>query len=167
MSPAISYLDEESYPFPVWSFLYAIVLGVACVASVAATWTLRKYSKLVSSCVCSAMLHFFIWKSIYTLFRIAVVSAVIHQYLCKTSTWFILDEDHDVGGFRFIGREVGTGSSPGLCEPPYYVKICLFIGDASLISGAYWMLILVVELLRLVVRRLRCWCPKGSTYAGR
>ncbi|ETV64037.1 hypothetical protein H257_19021 [Aphanomyces astaci] len=150
MSPAISYLDEESYPFPVWSFLYAIVLGVACVASVAATWTLRKYSKLVSSCVCSAMLHFFIWKSIYTLFRIAVVSAVIHQYLCKTSTWFILDEDHDVGGFRFIGREVGTGSSPGLCEPPYYVKICLFIGDASLISGAYWMLILVVELLRLV-----------------
>ncbi|RHY03111.1 hypothetical protein DYB25_011234, partial [Aphanomyces astaci] len=150
MSPAISYLDEESYPFPVWGLLYAVVLGVACVASVAATWTLRKHSKLVSSCVCSAMLHFFIWKSIYTLFRIAVVSAVIHQYICKTSTWFILDEDHDVGGFRFIGREVGTGSSSGLCEPPYYVKICLFIGDASLISGAYWMLILVVELLRLV-----------------
>ncbi|RHY19501.1 hypothetical protein DYB36_010632 [Aphanomyces astaci] len=150
MSPAISYLNEESYPFPVWGLLYAVVLGVACVASVAATWTLRKHSKLVSSCVCSAMLHFFIWKSIYTLFRIAVVSAVIHEYLCKTSTWFILDEDHDVGGFRFIGREVGTGSSSGLCEPPYYVKICLFIGDASLISGAYWMLILVVELLRLV-----------------
>ncbi|RLO05092.1 hypothetical protein DYB28_002241 [Aphanomyces astaci] len=163
MSPAISYLNEESYPFPVWGLLYAVVLGVACVASVAATWTLRKHSKLVSSCVCSAMLHFFIWKSIYTLFRIAVVSAVIHEYLCKTSTWFILDEDHDVGGFRFIGREVGTGSSSGLCEPPYYVKICLFIGDASLISGAYWMLILVVELLRLVVRRLR-FCFYASRF---
>ncbi|ETV81690.1 hypothetical protein H257_05299 [Aphanomyces astaci] len=141
--------DDPSYAFPAWTLLYVVVMALSLAASFTAALALHKYSKLVSSCICYAMLHFFTWKSIYSLFRITVLAVLMEQFNHKSSTWFILDRDHDIGGFRLVGHE-NADHLGDVGPPPFYVKMALFIGDISLLSGSFWMFVLVAELLRLV-----------------
>ncbi|RHY98528.1 hypothetical protein DYB26_002068 [Aphanomyces astaci] len=143
--------QHVAYGFPKYSVLYTIFMLIALLASTTAAWTLYKYTKLVSSCVCYAMLSFFMWKLVYTFLRIVTLASMIHEFLQESSTWMSLDVNHDVGGFRFIGHEADIAEKK-LDPPPYFVMIPLFIGDTALFSAGYWMLVLVVELLRLVVR---------------
>ncbi|RHY34845.1 hypothetical protein DYB32_000639 [Aphanomyces invadans] len=140
---------EGTYGFPMYCVAYATFMLLAFVASATASWTLFKYTKLVSSCVCYAMLNFFAWEAVCTFFRMITLASMIHEFLLNTSAWMTLDENHDVGGFRLIGHEVDVETKQ-LQSPPYHIKIPLFIGDTALISGAFWMLVLVIELLRLV-----------------
>ncbi|CAK4234833.1 unnamed protein product [Aphanomyces euteiches] len=140
----------SDYGFPKWVCVYAVVLGISLLASSVASWTLYKYTKVVTSCVCYAMLSFFVWKSIYSLFRVIVLVFAMRQYQLRHSNWLTLDENHDVGGFRVIGYP--DPLHPGQKQPPYYVKVPLYIGDTTMLSGAFWMLVLVIELLRLARR---------------
>ncbi|RLO08806.1 hypothetical protein DYB28_012411, partial [Aphanomyces astaci] len=137
--------DDPSYAFPAWTLLYVVVMALSLAASFTAALALHKYSKLVSSCICYAMLHFFTWKSIYSLFRITVLAVLMEQFNHKESTWFILDRDHDIGGFRLVGHE-NADHLGDVGPPPFYVKMALFIGDISLLSGSFWMFVLVAEL---------------------
>ncbi|RHZ29731.1 hypothetical protein DYB31_013659 [Aphanomyces astaci] len=145
--------SSPTYDFPGWTLLYVVVMALSLAASFTAALALHKYSKLVSSCICYAMLHFFTWKSIYSLFRITVLAVLMEQFNHKESTWFILDRDHDIGGFRLVGHE-NADHLGDVGPPPFYVKMALFIGDISLLSGSFWMFVLVAELLRLVVCRI-------------
>ncbi|RHZ24894.1 hypothetical protein DYB37_013603, partial [Aphanomyces astaci] len=141
--------QHVAYGFPKYSVLYTIFMLIALLASTTAAWTLYKYTKLVSSCVCYAMLSFFMWKLVYTFLRIVTLASMIHEFLQESSTWMSLDVNHDVGGFRFIGHEADIAEKK-LDPPPYFVMIPLFIGDTALFSAGYWMLVLVVELLRVI-----------------
>ncbi|RHZ22487.1 hypothetical protein DYB26_007688 [Aphanomyces astaci] len=137
--------SSPTYAFPGWTLLYVVVMAFSLAASFTAALALHKYSKLVSSCICYAMLHFFTWKSIYSLFRITVLAVLMEQFNHKESTWFILDRDHDIGGFRLVGHE-NADHLGDEGPPPFYVKMALFIGDISLLSGSFWMFVLVAEL---------------------
>ncbi|KAF0689549.1 Aste57867_19006 [Aphanomyces stellatus] len=145
-TPAAILTSTNRYGFPTWSLLYAIVFSFSFLAAISATATLRRSTKAITSCVCYAMLWFFVCKSIYSGSRVVLMGISMHEYLAGHSTWLKLDDDHDIGGFRLLGYENKTELGP----PPLHVKLSLFVGDAALISGSLWMMVLVLELLRLV-----------------
>ncbi|KAF0689547.1 Aste57867_19004 [Aphanomyces stellatus] len=138
---------QDPYGFPKYCVLYLIFMAISLIASFLASRTLYKYTKLVTSCVCYAMLCFFVCKVIYSLFRVVVLVIMIHQFLARDSSWITLDDIHDVGAFRLLGH---PGAGGPMAKLPHSVNIPLFIGDTAMISGTFWMFVLVVELLRLV-----------------
>ncbi|KAF0696040.1 Aste57867_13179 [Aphanomyces stellatus] len=147
LEPTASTLNPNPYGFPKYCVMYLVFMGLSLIASMFAARTLHRYNKLITSCVCFTMYLFFVCKSIYSLFRAVILIMMIDQFLAHKSSWLSLDDNHDVGAFRLIGYPSATNPKD---QPPYSVKIPLFIGDTALISGTYWMLIMVVELLRLV-----------------
>ncbi|KAG9406485.1 PH domain leucine-rich repeat-containing protein phosphatase 2 [Aphanomyces cochlioides] len=144
---------QNNYGFPIWSLIYAIVFSFSFLAAVIATISLRRSTKSVSSCVVYSMLWFFIWKSIYSGSRIAMIAICINEYMKGNSSWLILDADHDIGGFRLLGYEKDPKNND-LQLPPVHARVALFAGDAALLSCCLWMLVLVMELLRLVKRTM-------------
>ncbi|RLO10375.1 hypothetical protein DYB28_008712 [Aphanomyces astaci] len=138
------------YGFPRWSLLYTIIFCFSFVACISASVTLRRSTKAITSCVCYAMYWYFVCKSIYSFCRIFVLAKSVSEYINGHSTWLRLDEARDVGGFRLLGNETSNDPLIQLEQPPMTVKVALFIGDAALVSSCLWMLVLVLELLRLV-----------------
>ncbi|RQM27466.1 hypothetical protein B5M09_007480 [Aphanomyces astaci] len=138
------------YGFPRWSFLYTIIFCFSFVACISASVTLRRSTKAITSCVCYAMYWYFVCKSIYSFCRIFVLAKSVSEYINGHSSWLRLDEARDVGGFRLLGNETSNDPLIQLEQPPMTVKVALFIGDAALVSSCLWMLVLVLELLRLV-----------------
>ncbi|KAF0713771.1 hypothetical protein As57867_004205, partial [Aphanomyces stellatus] len=147
LEPTASTLNPNPYGFPKYCVTYLFFMAISLVASTLAARTLHRYNKLVTSCVCYTMYSFFVCKSIYSLFRTVILIMMIDQFVAHKSSWLSLDDNHDVGTFRLIGHPSTTDPKD---PPPYLVKIPLFIGDAALMSGTYWMLVMVLELLRIV-----------------
>ncbi|ETV96401.1 hypothetical protein, variant [Aphanomyces invadans] len=143
---------EPPYGFPTWSFLYTIIFCVSFMSCISASATLLRSTKAITSCVCYAMFWYFVCKSAYSFCRILVLASSVREFLRGNSTWLMLDEAHDVGGFRLLGNEtfLNHDNPTSLQQPPVTVKVALFIGDAALLSSCLWMLVLVMELLRLV-----------------
>ncbi len=134
---------------PYWSIIYTTLFLISFVTTVLAVFSLAKHAKVVASCVYHATFWFFIWKTVYALARIVLLAVIIEQFRSKNDHWIgVSDREFDVGAARFFGFDQKSEKTP------FAVELLLFVGDGSLLCSVLWMIVLVVELIRLTVRHI-------------
>jgi hypothetical protein len=137
--------------FPKWTVVYTLILAISSITTILASWSLVKSLKGVESCVLHATFWYFVSKSTYSVARMALMGCFLHEYTLPHSSWFNTSSTMlDVCGPRLFGAPGADFLAPD--EVPWYVGVFLHIGDAALIAGAMWMLVLVIKLTRLAVR---------------
>ncbi|EQC40115.1 hypothetical protein SDRG_02768 [Saprolegnia diclina VS20] len=131
---------------PIWSLIYVLVLFVSFIATSMAVYTMFRLKRRIRTCVFYATYAYFISRTVYSLTRAVVLAAVVDQFFQANSTWMEIDSLRDVSAFSPL---TDSSNDPTLDAPPNVVMWFLLIGDAALIAGALWMLVLVLELVRL------------------
>ncbi|EQC40114.1 hypothetical protein SDRG_02767 [Saprolegnia diclina VS20] len=137
---------------PIWTILglLALVLSFSCMAM--ALWSMHHSMKYMQSCVFRATFAYLVSRSVHAIAWSVVSIFFIDQFVGnESSAWLHLDSYHDAGGFRLLRHDE---SPNGKEDPPTEVIIMVFFGDAATVSGALWMLVLVVELIKLAKKSL-------------
>ncbi|OQS07370.1 hypothetical protein THRCLA_00624 [Thraustotheca clavata] len=142
---------REVIMVPIWSTMYAICFIISYIATSTAAYKMHRTKNQIISCVFYATFWYFISKALYSFTRLIVMSAVIYEFSKETSSWLVLDHIHDAGGIRLLAS---PSADTLMQSPPTGVLLALLIGDAVLIAGALWMLILVIELIRLAKKAM-------------
>ncbi|OQR88475.1 hypothetical protein ACHHYP_06795, partial [Achlya hypogyna] len=145
---------------PIWSLIYVFVLFISCVATSMAVYTMFRTKRKIRSCVFYATYSYFISRTVYSSTRAVVMCAIVDQFFDASSSWLELDSLHDVGGFRLLAD---NSHETDLSSPPAVVLWFQLIGDAALIAGALWMLVLVIELVLLARKAM----DRGSAREAR
>ncbi|OQR89701.1 hypothetical protein ACHHYP_06104, partial [Achlya hypogyna] len=154
---------------PIWTILGLLFLLLSLLCMAMALWSMHHSMKQMQSCVFRATFAYLISRSAHALAWSIVSVIFIDQFVDETSDWLVLDSEHDAGGFRVLRHDE---SPTGMEDPPTHVIVMVFCGDAATVSGALWMLVLVVELVKLAKKSLdrgssqESWTFKRYTIAN-